>query len=169
MGYAGNPHLHSSILKYGKSNFRYRVLTVCSTQRVADFYENYFITERDTINNGYNIKGGGSHGHQSNETKAKISVANTGKRRTPEQKLTISRSVAGEKHPHYGKKGILSQNYGKKHTNTTKEKRSKITKAIADQIRIEYAAGGISQKKLGKKYGVSQDVISRIILNKIWN
>lgn len=168
-GYNGNPHLRASIAKYGKENFRYQVLTVCSTQRIADFYEDYFITRYDTINNGYNIKSGGSHGRQSDETKAKISAANFGKRRTPEQKLTISRSVAGEKHPHYGKKGALSQNYGKRHTNTTKEKRSKITKVIADRIRLEYAHGGISQQKLADRYGISQDVVSRIVLNKIWN
>ena len=147
----------------------YEILTVCSTQNVADFYEDYFIHKYDTINTGHNIKNGGSRGQQSSETKKKISVANTGKIRTPEQKLTISLSIAGEKHPHYGKKGILSQNFGKKHSNTTKEKRSKITKIIADQIRIEYSTNNVSQKELGNKYGITQDVVSRIILYKIWN
>jgi hypothetical protein len=142
---------------------------MCSTQPVADFYEDYFITKYDTINNRYNIKSGGSRGHQSEETKKKISDSNTGKRRTPEQKLKISQSIAGEKNPHYGKKGTLSQNYGKKHTNTTKEKRSKITKIIADQIRIEYVRGDISQKKLAEKYGISQTVVSDIVINRIWN
>lgn len=167
-GYSNNPHLYSSILKYGKSSFRYKILTICSTQEIADFYEDYFITKYDTINNGYNIKSGGSHGRQSDKTKAKISIANTGKRRTPEQKRRIAQSIAGEKHPHFGRTGILSQNYGKRHTDETKEKRSKINKTIADQIRIEYAEGILSQSKLAKRHGISQSVVSDICLNRIW-
>jgi group I intron endonuclease len=66
-----------------------------------------------------------------NSTKAKISVANTGKKRTPEQRAKISEAVSGERHPFYGKTrpthsalmmGDGNPRFGKKLTDETKAK-----------------------------------------------
>lgn len=47
--------------------------------------------------------------------------------------------------------------------------RSKLTAAKANEIRRLYAAGGVSQDKLARRYGVSQAVVSAVVLRKIWN
>jgi len=45
----------------------------------------------------------------------------------------------------------------------------KLSKTSVKEIRHKYAQGNISQIKLAKEYGVSQQVISAIILYKIWH
>lgn len=45
---------------------------------------------------------------------------------------------------------------------------AKLTPAKVRTIRARYAAGGISTPKLGREYGVSHQVIHRIISRKIW-
>lgn len=44
----------------------------------------------------------------------------------------------------------------------------KITQEQAEQIRIIYSKGGIKQVDLGKKFGISQQVVSKIINYKLW-
>lgn len=56
-------------------------------------------------------------------------------------------------------------------TQTTNVRRGlspKITKEKADQIRRKRAATGVSQQKLADQYGISQKMISNILLNKWW-
>ncbi len=51
---------------------------------------------------------------------------------------------------------------------TNRRRIAKLSDDIAARIRADYAAGGIKQKELGARYGVGQDVISRIVNNKVW-
>ena len=46
--------------------------------------------------------------------------------------------------------------------------KAKLTDSEVIRIRAEYAEGGTSTIKLAKKYGVSQGLISQIVLNRIW-
>ena len=90
--------LHNAIMKYGRDNFYYEVLVFCSTQESADYWECYFIEKFDTIYNGYNIRGGGSRGIISEETKQKISKANTGKIRSDQSRKNMSKGQIGKKY-----------------------------------------------------------------------
>ena len=54
--------LKKALAKYDQENFRVELLTVCSTQEVADYLECFFIEKYDTVNNGYNINEGGKTG-----------------------------------------------------------------------------------------------------------
>ena len=46
---------------------------------------------------------------------------------------------------------------------------SKISDAVAQQIRDEYKPRKVTQKMLSEKYGICQQTISKIILNKTWS
>lgn len=50
----------------------------------------------------------------------------------------------------------------------TRNCKAKLTDRQVRQIRAEYAAGSSSTIRLAKKYGVSQGLISQIVLNRIW-
>jgi group I intron endonuclease len=47
--------LRRAINKYGKQNFRIELLTICHTQEMADYWENFFMYKFDSLKNGYNI------------------------------------------------------------------------------------------------------------------
>lgn len=85
-----------AIDKYGKNNFQIKLITVCSTQKVADHLESYFIEKYDSVENGYNILIGGKTGSRkgiktSDETKVKLSKAACGRKHSDETKLKLSR------------------------------------------------------------------------------
>lgn len=113
------PKLFNAMNKYGRENFYTKAILTVRTQKDADFFEDYFIKEYDSINNGYNIKEGGSNGKMTEESKRKISEANKGHKvseatrfavslahkgiaLTEEHKAKISENVKGEKHPLWG-------------------------------------------------------------------
>jgi group I intron endonuclease len=76
VGYSHCTHLYSAILKHGCDKFRYTdVMAICGDQETADYLEDYYIEEYRSRDPkiGYNIKGGGSAGKHSEETKKKIS------------------------------------------------------------------------------------------------
>lgn len=54
----------------------------------------------------------------------------------------------------------LTDQIGHRHSN------AKLTQKQAFEVRERYAAGGISQKKLALEFGVCQNTISKIIINK---
>ena len=75
--------LHAAITRHSPSVFTVSLLTVASTQRVADYWESFFITAFDSISiaAGYNLKEGGSHGRHSLTAKLQRSVAMLGNTR----------------------------------------------------------------------------------------
>lgn len=128
-GYKDCPKIYNAIIEIGKDNFYYEVLTICTTQEIADYWENYFICKFDSIKNGYNTRQGGSHGKQNDETKNKISIANTGKIRTLEMKKKYSISSIDRIFSKETKnKMSIAQSgknngfYGKRHSDETKNK-----------------------------------------------
>lgn len=77
-----NPKLQSAFNKYGEENFEFVILEKCNKDELDD-KEIKYINRYNTINDGYNIcEGGeGSLGRTlSEETKQKISNANTGRK-----------------------------------------------------------------------------------------
>lgn len=64
--------------KYGKKNFNIELIVSALDQLTADYLERFWITVYDSIENGYNIREGGSRGRHSEETKKKMSIAAMG-------------------------------------------------------------------------------------------
>ena len=107
-GYRNNWHFYNAIQKYGWDNFQHEILYTGLTQEEAAQKEYELIAQYDATNEerGYNRDYGGTvRRPMSAETRQKISAAHKGKATTK-----------GPAHPQWGKKGPLSQNYGRKHT-----------------------------------------------------
>jgi hypothetical protein len=49
-----------------------------------------------------------------------------------------------------------------------KNAEAKLTDAEVEQIRKTYAIGGVSQRSLADRFGVCQQLVSQIIVRKIW-
>lgn len=97
--------LHNAIQKYGKSKFVIELITICATQEVANFWEKSFITQLDTVKNGYNIELGGFSGGHPNpnkgkprplEVKKRISLSRRGQPITAQTKLKMSLAKKGK-------------------------------------------------------------------------
>ncbi len=71
--YKNSVYLYSAISKYGVENFIYTILEKTFDQIEANRLEEEYIVKYDSRNHivGYNIKGGGSLGKHSEETKQK--------------------------------------------------------------------------------------------------
>ena len=135
-------YFHSAIRKYGKDNFRWQVICICSNVDLLNEQEQYYIAFYDSINNGYNLRSGGENYILSKETKRKISKAMKGlmmgeknhmynKSHSEETKRKISESEKGKKLSDKTKrkisestKGAKNHNYGKHHSVDTKRKMS---------------------------------------------
>lgn len=99
--YCNSTYLYAAMQKYGADNFKYTLLAECSSQDEADKLEETYIVKYDSRNPdiGYNIKNGGVAGKHSEETKRKISIANTGKEVSEETRKKISEIHTGLKKP----------------------------------------------------------------------
>jgi len=105
-----------AIRKYGWENIQTEILLTCGAQ--IDMYERQYIRllKSNEKELGYNVESGGNlKKFVSLETRKKLSETHKG-------------LLAGEKHPMYGKIGELSWNYGKTHSEETKQKMSKSAK-----------------------------------------
>ena len=79
-------YLNNAINKYGSEAFIVEAILTCKIDDMTK-YEDYFINQYNTLApNGYNLKGAGRCGRDSDETKYLKSIAKK-----------------GEKHPQYGK------------------------------------------------------------------
>lgn len=76
------PKLHSALIKYGYDGFEKRIIEWCDStipQDALDKKEDDWIQHLNTINHGYNLRGGGSRGKLSSETKRKLSQGRIGR------------------------------------------------------------------------------------------
>ena len=115
-------YISNAIQAHGEDMFVKAILKVCYSKEELDFWEKHFIKYRDTkYPNGYNLTDGGDGVvGWTDEMRASVSAANTGKKRTPEQcanisaaqierfkdpaeREKISASKSGENHPFFGK------------------------------------------------------------------
>ena len=107
-----NMMIHKALLKYGYSGFQLEILEYCNKNELIA-KEQYYL---DLLTPEYNIlkKAGSSLGFKhSLETRQKMSnsqirIGNKGRFKTG--------VMSGENHPLYGKKGIDSARFGKKHS-----------------------------------------------------
>ena len=95
--------LYNAFNKYGRDNFSIEVVCYAVDQLDADYWERHFIRIHDSINNGYNIREGGSNGKMSDESKKKISDANRGE----------NNGMFGKEAWNKGKTGIMPEPWNK--------------------------------------------------------
>jgi len=145
---SGRPAFNNAIKKYGKENFRKKILEFFNTKKEAfDAQEKYIKLYKSHVSqNGYNISRKGGHGVKdciSEETKKKLSIASKNWHSivgfSEETKLQLSKSLKGK---NVGKirtekqkrkyseisSGVNNSMFGKKHTKESKEKMSKSAK-----------------------------------------
>lgn len=166
--------LYNALRKYGKEKFTMECLTVAGTQETADYWEAQFIAEFDSIRRGYNIRGGGSRGRVSEDTKKKLSIANAGKKRTREQKLRISIAHKDQIGPNKGKsvplshgagtpKGTKPWNAGTKGIVVAHNKGIRGNKrALSPEQERDIRSDNRSSRLLAKEYGVSKSHILNV-------
>jgi len=92
--------LYRALMKYGPESFDMVVLEECSpVDWILDYREMFWIRLMRTINDGYNLKEGGSRGSHSEESKDKMRRSHIGKRcpRTKEHQMKIANANRGKK------------------------------------------------------------------------
>ena len=168
--WASGKYILAAAKKHGKDNFTRNVIMYCNTQEEANRIEAHFIKVWKTLApNGYNIRDGGHNGNSyagkteeemlkfkkkmsdlakgkktSEETKKKMSIANTGRKFGPrphgvknkiseslkgrkkseEHRRNISEAQKGRTFSVETRKKISEGNKGKKRSEETKRKRS---------------------------------------------
>jgi len=162
----GNAHLQRSYNKHGKDAFEYKVLEVIPQGDMSDKeFESYLnkreiilIAEHDARRNGYNFTdgGGGCMGYtQSEEHKAKIGAANTGKKHTAEARAKISAAVRRRVITDETRKKLSAalmghkRNVGHKHT---EEHKSRISAALKGRTITDEHKAKITAAKMGHKH-----------------
>jgi group I intron endonuclease len=139
-----NPKLQNAFNKYGEKNFSFIALESCA-ENLLNNREVYYISLYDTVDSGYNITqgGDGSPGRKlSEQTKIKISKANSGRKNTKEEKIRKSQALKKLwKDPifimkmHNRPRPKISWNKGRKHTEKEKKNLSEKLKGrkISDE------------------------------------
>jgi len=121
-------HFHRALHKYDKHRFVWKIIEFCDTKEELDEMEFHYIKKFDSFKYGYNMTlgGEGTIGRVcSDVTREKISIANSGKKRSQRVKKLLSEKFSGKNNPMYGKVGSLAPNYGKKFSGETRLKMSK--------------------------------------------
>ena len=149
--------LANAIKKYGKENFRRKILCWCLNQEAMDDCEKFFIKHFGSINEdiGYNLCEGG----QSTIPKELLNVKgennpNYGNRWTEEMKKRLSdkakaRNISGVNNPNYGKRW-------------SKEQRIKASKRLKESGVCKGANNPRATKVLCVDTGVIYDMISDV-------
>jgi group I intron endonuclease len=116
--------LFNAMNKYGRENFKIEKITEAYSQLEADVLEIHFIAKFNSIQNGYNIKEGGSHGKHSEETKKKISKGGKGLKRSKETCEKIRQANLGKTFSDETKKRASISHSGKFPSELTRQKMS---------------------------------------------
>lgn len=121
--------LRNAIKKYGKNVFDLSILCILDNQKELDLAEDYWIEFFDCINDGYNLRRGGSRGKLSKETielmkKPKSSIAITHMRESQgSQEMRERKRIAqlGKKHSQERIEKSRLARLGKKRTEQQRE------------------------------------------------
>ena len=149
-------HLQNSVNHYGLSAFHFYIIELCSQGELIQLEQKYMDeTDCCNIRNGYNLcpvagsrlnskasaetkakmskrrrgKNNGFYGKQhSDETKAEISKANTGRQFSDDMRARMSASRKGKSYPAHSQPGKQNPMYGKKHSAEIKKQLSELKK-----------------------------------------
>lgn len=89
---------YNAINKYGWNNFEHIILKDNLTLEEANYWEEYYIKQYNSCNDGWNLSSGGLNHLHSNETKQKMSQTRKGKPHSEEHNQAISKALTGKKH-----------------------------------------------------------------------
>jgi len=134
MNFVDNRKYLMLLKKYDPKNFKYEIIDLCQSIDEMDNKETFYIELYDSVNNGYNIRSGGSHGKHSIETKIKMSLWQKGKKLSDEGLNRLL--LLGEKH-----KGVpLSSDH------KIKIKESCNKRVITPELSKKYSEAGKKRK-----------------------
>jgi len=173
-----NSHLQNSYNKYGKNNFKFRILLYCKPSKLTKYeqiFVDYYIPELL-----YNVRLECVDSNQgitfSKEAKRKMSEARRGenhpmygKHHSKETKEKISKANNGENNPMYGKH--LSKEAKEKISKTflgENSPRSKLTENQIFEILDLYYNKSKTQIDIAKIFFVNNATICRIVRGKRW-
>lgn len=175
--------LKKAIEKYGRDNFSCEVLQWYESEEELKEGEKYWIKfyNAQESKEFYNISSGGDWGdiskgmspQQYKQWGEKISKANSGKKRTEQQKQNISNSLKGKKRPateavYNHNRGKNNPNYGKKWSKEHKQKLSENSpckKQVKMLFKEEQIFNSVQecQDFLKEKYDVSKFLVKKIL------
>jgi hypothetical protein len=89
--------LNSALIKYGENGFEVGKICDCLSSDADELEEKYIIEYNALVPYGYNLKTGGNKGKDSDETRAKKSLAHIGKQHSTDTKSAISKGQLGNK------------------------------------------------------------------------
>lgn len=181
-----NNHLQRAWNKYGEQNFEFEIIEIVENCDYLQDKEAYWIKHFKSIDRkfGYNIREAGINSPISEETKLKISKANTGRKFSKEHKeklsiagkkrvlsdetkLKISKALIGKKHSKEFCRKISDALKGRQLSEKHKDKISKVQSKLSEKDVIDIltrAQNGETVNSISKDYG-DRNRITRIILN----
>jgi group I intron endonuclease len=178
-----NQHLQRAFDKYGEENFKFEIIEYVDDKEKLIEREQYWLDKTQCYNKdiGYNkrTKADSCIGlYLSDETKQKISIANTGKKRTPEQTQKNREANTGKKQSQETIDKRVQKLTGQKRTKLFKEQLSQDrmgssnpgSKLTEDDVIIikQMLAQGINQSIIANKFNIVPSAISNIKNNKSW-
>lgn len=167
MSVSRQPYIAKSIIKYGVEAHTFEViheLPADVTQDVLDRYEQLYMDLYKYAGFSLmNIRGAGSRGKVSEETKEKLRLSRLGTTHTIETKITMSTSRKGRIKTEEHRMRIGASNLGKTGSPGEKNPKAKLTPTQVFEIRSKHTP---NKKRgnllLAKEYGVSISTIERI-------
>ena len=132
--------------KYGWDSFIYGVIEYCPEEQL-DEREEYWISELNTMKEGYNMREGGKRSTLTEEQKQKISNTLKGRTISKEHREIISKR-------HKGKK-------------LTEEHKERVTRGMEKKYEIEYTSGEIEIVKGIKAYCKERGYIRSCIIRML--
>ena len=150
-GYKGNEYFSRAILKYGWDNFQHTILLDGLGYEDACSAEIDLIAIHDSTNRtcGYNIESGGNLQKKcSEETRTKMSRAQTGKKASPEACAARSKALIGKKRSPETLVNMSKAHMGQK---VSLEMRAALSKAQTGKKASPDARAAISQALTGRK------------------
>jgi group I intron endonuclease len=127
-------HFHNALRKYGVETFTFEVIATASNLDELNLLEDTFILKYNSINNGFNIRKGGSNKLHHEESKRRMSSAQkeAHARRKQAGTDTWSRSdggaMTGKTHSKETKIKMSKARFGKTHTTETRQLMSETRK-----------------------------------------
>jgi hypothetical protein len=169
------------IRKWGETNFKIEMIMMTHTQEVADYWETHYINHYDLIQNGCNIREGGSRGRQSIATRIKSSKSlrkfyahhkskRIGIPLTDEHRANVSKSSMGKAGTNTGK--TFNEEWKKKLSKSQSGKAHKSRRRFSEKTEKEICRLYLEEEKsrymLGIQFNCTRNLIADILdRNKI--
>jgi group I intron endonuclease len=149
----GQYHLYNSLIKYGVNNHIFDVIKICLKEELNEI-EIYYINQYNSKNRifGLNLRdGGGSKGGHSKESKLKMSLAQKGRKLSPERIEQIRISSTGRVRSEESKQMMSKKMLGNKNCLGFKHSEERVIK-----IKVIIAANPDKRLERNKKISISR-------------